>query len=293
MAVARGHLMEDEGTRSADAAPTRGQIRRTVRCGAPVLSSHIEVPVKRWDRPGDRRSCRKLVTVRSPVQERAAAEAVVWGPVQPARCGQRVVHVLLWAEYATAAPSVPQRQLGWPPRRRHTRSCRGWPRSYRDFSSSARVEAAVPVFSSGSVVVVALCSVSSRSARCGRCSYPECGRCLIRCWISVEQGDARIPVVGDPVDEYSQVLVEQVAWDRLLEQRAERAEHRAVDPVQPRAWVVSAQHRRTCTTGWSCVHGGRRAGASVQAPRLRDRPVDAVDHVQGFGLPLSVTSLGQ
>jgi hypothetical protein len=160
-------------------------------------------------------------------------------------------------------------------------------------SSSARVEAAVPVFSSGSVVVVALCSVSSRSARCGRCSYPECGRCLIRCWISVEQGDARIPVVGDPVDEYSQVLVEQVAWDRLLEQRAERAEHRAVDPVQPRAWVVSAQHRRTCTTGWSCVHGGQRAGASVQAPRLRDRPVDAVDHVQGFGLPLSVTSLGQ
>jgi hypothetical protein len=145
-----------------------------------------------------------------------------------------------------------------------SRSCRGWPRSYRDVSSSARVEAAVPVFSSGSVVVVALCSVSSRSARCGRCSYPECGRCLIRCWISVEQGDARIPVVGDPVDEYSQVLVEQVAWDRLLEQRAERAEHRAVDPVQPRAWVVSAV-APVLPAGRACMAG------DVRVPQYRRR----------------------
>jgi hypothetical protein len=34
----------------------------------------------------------------------------------------------------------------------------------------------------------------------------------------VEQGDARIPVVGDLVDEYPQVLVEQLAWNRLLDE---------------------------------------------------------------------------
>jgi hypothetical protein len=60
----------------------------------------------------------------------------------------------------------------------------------------------------------------------------------------VEEGDARVPVVGDLVDEYSQVLVEQLARDR---------DRTRLSPTRSRT-----RARRLVNTSCSS-HGGGRA----------------------------------